>query len=77
MELMTLIPIALIMGLVELAKLLGLPSGWEKVTGFCLAIILGGVFYWNKDIGEIITTMLIFALSATGLYEYGVKSLKN
>ena len=63
--------------IVELAKKLGLPAGYEKVLVFFLAIIAGGLLYWSRDTFEIVANILVIGVTAIGTYEAALKPTKK
>lgn len=77
MELQNLVPGAIMALLVEIAKLVGLPKGYEKVMVFVMAILFGGLLYWNKAWYDIVMNVLVVAAAAVASYEVVIKPVKN
>lgn len=69
------VPIILITTLVQLFKLLGMPSKYAPHAAFGLALILGALFFWNADVTQTIVGVLMYGLGAVGLWEVGGKKI--
>lgn len=77
-ELATIVTPGLITGLVQMGKSFGLiPSGWEKVVVFLLSLVFAGIFFWNKDLTEMLVGVLGFCTASVGAYEIGVKPIEK
>ena len=63
--------------LVELAKMVGLPSGYEKVMVFIVAIFFGVLMYWNSGWYNVVVGILTGAASAVASYEVAIKPAKS
>lgn len=68
--------IPLITGLIQVAKLLGLPSKYSPLIGLVLGV-LSGIFYVHpQDIAGGVLVGLMLGLGASGLYS-GTKNTKE
>ena len=77
MELQNLVPGAIMALLVEMAKMCGLPKGYEKVMVFVLAIMFGAVLYWKSEWYDYILNVLVVAAAAVASYEVVLKPIKS
>ena len=69
---------ALMTGLVQMGKSFGIiPSGWEKVAVFLLSLVFAGIYFWNKDVTEMVAAVLGFCTASVGAYEIGVKPIEK
>ena len=62
-----------VMGIVQVAKSAGLPSRWSPLAAFGVGII-AAVVYWlayGGDLGPVIWSGILAAMSAAGLYSGG------
>lgn len=69
------IPIIFITTLVQLFKLLGMPSKYSPLVAFILALFFGGLFFWNATVAQTIVGVLMYGLGAVGLWEVGGKKI--
>jgi len=69
------IPVLFITTLVQLFKLLGMDSKYSPLAAFGLAVIFGGMLYWNADVTNTIVGILMYGLGAVGLWEVGGKKI--
>jgi presenilin-like A22 family membrane protease len=77
MELQNLVPGAIMALFVEIAKVAGLPKGYEKVMVFVLAIGFGTLLYWRSEWYDIVLNVLVVASAAVASYEIALKPLKS
>jgi presenilin-like A22 family membrane protease len=77
MELQNLVPGAIMALFVEMAKMCGLPKGYEKVMVFVLAIGFGALLYWNSEWYNIVLNVLVVAAAAVASYEVVIKPVKS
>lgn len=75
------IPILFITGIVQIAKeFFNMPSKYARIASFIIALVFGVLFVWNADITKTITDILMYALSAIGLWEVsknGIRKVKS
>lgn len=71
------IPVLFITTLVQLFKLLGMNSKYAPHCAFGLAVLFGGLFYWNADFTQTIVGVLMYGLGAVGLWEVGGKKVMS
>ncbi|GIN93293.1 hypothetical protein J22TS1_43440 [Siminovitchia terrae] len=60
--------IPVIVGLIQLAKGLGLPTKFSPILGIILGIVAGSIFVYPNDIKGGILGGIMIGLSTTGLY---------
>lgn len=66
--------VPLIIGLVEAAKRVGLPSKWSPVLAVVLGLLAGIMLLFPEDLRQGVVVGLALGLSATGLYS-GAKNI--
>ena len=71
-----LLPVITIPIVVELMKKLGLPSKYAVWVVLSLALVVGGISFWNYTLASQIVGVLFYAFSSVGAYEYG-KNVKD
>ena len=77
-QLTSLIPIALITGLVELVKItFDVPDKFIRPIVFLLALLFAIIGTLNKDLTQTIVSILTYALGASGLFSFVVKPIQN
>lgn len=69
------IPVLFITTLVQLFKLLGMPSKYSPHAAFGLAIIFGTLFLWKAEATQAIVGVIMYGLGAVGLWEVGGKKI--
>jgi hypothetical protein len=77
MELQNLVPGAIMALFVEMAKMCGLPKGYEKAMVFVLAIMFGALLYWKSEWYDFILNVLVVAAAAVASYEVVIKPVKS
>lgn len=68
--------LAVVIGLDELAKKLGLPTRWAPALSLVLGIACGLIFFIDKGVPIAALNGVVLGLSASGLYS-GLKATAN
>lgn len=76
MEIYGILIVPLILGLVEVAKRVGLPDKWSPILSVVLGLLAGVLLLFPEDIRQGVVVGLALGLSATGLYS-GAKNIKE
>jgi len=76
MEIYGILIVPLILGLVEVAKRVGLPDKWSPILSVVLGLLAGVLLLSPEDIRRGVVVGLALGLSATGLYS-GTKNIKE